>query len=130
MAIGDDQPADAVGRARALRRQQTDAERRLWSRLRRRGLGGRKFRRQMPIGPYIVDFACPSERLVIEVDGGQHGEAIERDAERDAWMQARGWRVMRFWNNQVLGETEAVLETILSTFGLPPSSLPPQAGGG
>ena len=84
----------------------------------------------MPIGPYIVDFACPSEHLVVEVDGGQHGEAIERDAKRDAWLQARGWRVMRFWNNQVLAETDAVLETILSTFGSPPSNLPPQAGGG
>ena len=101
-------------RARNLRRYQTDAEKRLWRYLRNRGLEGRKFRRQHPVGPYIVDFACLEKRLIIELDGGQHALQSEKDAERTEYLESRGFRVLRFWNNQVLKETSAVLEVILS----------------
>jgi very-short-patch-repair endonuclease len=112
-----DRPRGALDRARELRRNRTEAEAHLWSRLRRRQLGGQKFRRQVPIGRYIVDFACPAACLVVEVDGGQHDLATEADASRDAWLTERGYRVLRFWNNQVLAETEAVLEDILRALG-------------
>jgi very-short-patch-repair endonuclease len=98
--------------ARRLRNDATDAERRLWSYLRARQLAGFRFRRQMPLGQYIVDFACIEAKLVVEVDGGQHQES-ERDAIRDAQMDKGGFKVLRFWNNQVLGETQAVLTRIL-----------------
>ena len=107
-----DLPADALQKARALRGQQTDAEKRLWSRLRRKQVAGARFRRQMPVGPYIADFACPSAQLIIEVDGGQHGSDSKPDTRRDAWFHARGWRVLRFWNNQVLAETDSVVDEI------------------
>ncbi len=90
----------------------TDAERRLWSVLRSRRLLGYKFRRQRPIGPFIVDFACIEHRLVVEADGGQHLES-NYDARRTAWLEARGWRVMRFWNNDILANTEGVQEAVL-----------------
>jgi very-short-patch-repair endonuclease len=92
----------------------TDAERRLWYYLRDRRLGGWKFRRQYPVGPYIVDFICPEKNLIIEVDGGQHAENEEMDLQRSAYLNKMGYRVFRFWNNQVLQETEAVLEAILA----------------
>lgn len=85
----------------------------LWSALKNRQLGNFKFRRQAPIGKYIVDFACLEESLIIEVDGGQHMEASLADNERTAWLQSNGYRVIRFWNDQVLKETDAVLEEIL-----------------
>jgi very-short-patch-repair endonuclease len=87
----------------------TDAERKLWSRLRRKQMNGHRFRRQVPIGPFIVDFACLASRLIIEVDGGQHGVDVERDARRTAWLEAQNFRVLRFWNNDVLGNIEGVL---------------------
>ena len=99
-------------RARALRRRQTDAERRLWSRLRGRGLEGFKVRRQHPVGPFVVDFACLEARVVIEVDGGQHAESAAADAQRTARLEAEGFRVLRFWNTEVLGNLEGVLEVI------------------
>jgi very-short-patch-repair endonuclease len=92
----------------------TDAERRLWYYLRDRRLGGWKFRRQYPVGPYIVDFICPEKNVVIEVDGGQHAENEEMDLQRSAYLNKMGYRVFRFWNNQVLQETEAILEAILA----------------
>ncbi|ROR29617.1 endonuclease domain-containing protein [Inmirania thermothiophila] len=99
-------------RARRLRASMTDAERRLWQHLRRRGLGVR-FRRQHPIGPYLADFACVGLRLVIEADGGQHAAGRRRhDEARDRWLRAHGWRVLRFWNHEVLGATDSVLERI------------------
>jgi very-short-patch-repair endonuclease len=97
-------------RARELRRNMTDAERALWRRLRRGTLGG-KFRRQAPVGQYIVDFACLEARLVVEVDGGQHAES-RGDDERDRWLASQGFRVLRFWNNDVLGNIRGVLEVI------------------
>jgi very-short-patch-repair endonuclease len=100
-----------TGRARRLRRDETDAERRLWYRLRSRQIEGAKFVRQERIGPYVVDFACRERRLIVEVDGGQHA-TDPRDAVRDQWLSDRGYRVLRFWNNDVLANTEGVLETI------------------
>jgi very-short-patch-repair endonuclease len=107
----------ASGRARQLRRNATDAEIRLWSRLRRKQLAGFRFRRQHPLGSYIVDFFCPEARLIVEVDGGQHGEENAHDARRTEWLEARGYRVVRFWNNEVLSNTDGVLTTILVALG-------------
>jgi very-short-patch-repair endonuclease len=92
----------------------TDAERLLWRHMRNRGLGGWKFRRQYPVGPYLVDFICPEKNLVIEVDGGPHAENEELDMQRSAYLNNMGYQVFRFWNNQVLQETEAVLEVIFA----------------
>src|SRR5258708_39876749 len=99
-------------KATELRQNATDAERRLWSALRDRRLQGYKFRRQHPIGPFVVDFACTKHRLVIEADGGQHNESLS-DARRTAWLESQGWHVIRFWNNDVLGNTEGVVITVL-----------------
>ena len=115
--------------ARKLRNQSTDAERLLWRHLRRRQLGGFRFRRQVPVDGYVADFACMDAMLVIELDGGQHQEQAARDARRDARINAAGYRVVRFWNNQVFEETTAVLEVILNTLltSRPHPDLPPQA---
>ena len=99
-------------RARQLRRNLTDAERRMWSALRDRRLSQYKFRRQHPMGPYIVDFACTKHAVVIEIDGGQHADRTA-DTRRMAWLESRGWRVTRFWNNELLNNTNGVIETIL-----------------
>ncbi|NKB56735.1 MAG: DUF559 domain-containing protein [Alphaproteobacteria bacterium] len=98
--------------ARNLRSNLTDTERRLWYRLRRRQCAGFRFRRQVPIGAFVVDFACLSEMLVVEVDGGQHADEVERDAVRTAWLEKEGYRVIRFWNNEVLQNTDGVVEAI------------------
>jgi very-short-patch-repair endonuclease len=90
----------------------TDAERRLWQSLRNRRLNGAKFRRQMAIGPFFVDFACVASRLAIEIDGGQHAERVAQDERRTAYITAQGYRVLRFWNNEVLRNTEGVLAAI------------------
>jgi very-short-patch-repair endonuclease len=100
-----------AARARRLRHDATDAGKRLWYWLRSRQINGAKFVRQDPIGPYVVDFACRELRLIVEVDGGQHATDT-RDAVRDDWLSDRGYRVLRFWNNDVLSNTEGVLETI------------------
>lgn len=100
--------------ARKLRQTPTDAELRLWSRLRRKQLDGHRFRRQQPFGLYVVDFFCPEANLIVEVDGGQH--AADTD-ERTQWLTARGYRVIRFWNNDVLGNTEGVLQQIREALG-------------
>ena len=102
-----------TGRARRLRREPTDAEAALWYGLRSRRLNGYKFVRQEPIGPYTVDLICRERRLVIEVDGGQHADN-PRDVVRDKWFIDRNYRVLRFWNNDVLGNIEGVLTTIQS----------------
>ena len=105
-------------RARELRVNMTDAERRLWSALRDRRLQRFKFRRQHPLGPFIVDFACIEHRLIIEADGGQHADSVE-DVKRTAWLENRGWRVLRFWNNDILANTEGVQLAILEVLGDP-----------
>ena len=101
-------------RARSLRKGQTDAEAVLWSRLRARQLSGLKFRRQHPVGAFFADFACIEIGLVVELDGGQHGEqdAAAYDAKREQAMVAMGFKTLRFWDNDVLNETDGVLERI------------------
>ena len=106
--------------ARALRKNLTPHERRLWHLLRDRRLGNHKFRRQLPVGCYIVDFACWRARLVVELDGGQHSERAAYDRERTAWLTRHGWRVLRFWNNE-LENMEGVLMVILAALEEPPS---------
>jgi very-short-patch-repair endonuclease len=99
-------------RSRELRRALTPAERILWKHLRGRRLGGFKFRRQHPLGPFFVDMACHECRLLVEVDGESHLGAEAKDARRDAYLELHGWIILRFWNTQVYDETEAVLEMI------------------
>jgi adenine-specific DNA-methyltransferase len=100
-------------RARQLRANPSEAERHLWHQLRMRNLHGFKFRRQHPIAGYIADFACIEARLVIELDGGQHADARAYDETRTRRIEAKGYRVLRFWNNDVLSKRETVLEMIL-----------------
>ena len=100
--------------AKALRSNQTDAEQRLWYHLRAHRFMGLKFKRQKPMGPYIVDFVCVERGLIIELDGGQHAEQTAYDQQRDAWLCNQGYTVLRFWNNDVMRELEGVLEAIRS----------------
>jgi very-short-patch-repair endonuclease len=102
-----------VDRARRPRRDMTDAERLLWRYLRNRHFSGWKFRRQHELDRYIVDFVCPDACLIVELDGGQHAEMAAKDAERTRRLEGMGYRVLRFWNNDVLMNTEAVLGVIL-----------------
>lgn len=109
---GDPSPPTASrARARQLRGRMTDAELRLWHGLRRKQVDGARFRRQHPIGCYIVDFVCLDQQLIVEVDGGQHLDSV-RDVTRDQWLEAQGFRVLRFWNHDVLLRTREVLEAI------------------
>jgi very-short-patch-repair endonuclease len=103
-----------ISRARTLRDQSTEVERKLWSVLRNRQLGGLKFRRQVPIDRYFADFACVEARLVIELDGGQHADRLAEDAVRTRAIEACGWKVVRFWNNEVKENLEGVADTILA----------------
>jgi len=115
-------------RARQLRRDQTDAEQKLWGKLRDRQLGGAKFRRQHPIGPFVTDFCCAQRKLVVDLDGGQHAEDVASDQKRSRFLEERGYRVLRFWNYDVLGNTEAVLERIADALSDPhPCLLPERA---
>ncbi len=98
--------------ARTLRKNPTDAELELWKHLRLRQLEGNKFRRQQPLGQYIVDFVCFEKKLIVELDGGQHAELVVSDAERTAWLESQGFRVLRFWNHHVFGDIEAIKEVI------------------
>jgi very-short-patch-repair endonuclease len=114
--------------ARALRKNFTDTERLFWKYLRAKQMEGCKFRRQEPIGSYIVDFVCQEERIIIEVDGGQHSVEQERDNKRDKWLEGQGYKVLRFWNNEVLSNIEGILEIIRSNLHHPPLT-PPLKGG-
>lgn len=119
-----------VTTARNLRKRFTEAENLLWRYLRSRQLEGLKFRRQQPIGNYIVDFVCFDKGLVIEVDGGQHAIEIEKDSERDKWLKGQKFEVLRFWNNEVLTHIEEVLEVIRERCLCHPPLAPPIEGGG
>jgi very-short-patch-repair endonuclease len=103
---------EALARVRELRRFGTDAEKRLWSSLRNRRLEGFKFRRQVWIGPFIADFLCAEAKLIVEADGSQHGDHADYDLRRDTVLQREGYRVLRFWNNDVVERLEDVLEAI------------------
>jgi very-short-patch-repair endonuclease len=109
----------STGRARELRSLSTKAESKLWNRLRARMLDGHKFVRQAPIDPFIVDFACREQRLIVEVDGGQHATSTN-DAARDKWLIEHRYRVLRFWNNDVLANTDGVLESIAAALAETP----------
>ena len=116
-------------RARALRKNPTEAEKVLWGHLRCWQVDGYKFRRQQPLGKYIVDFVCLEKKLIIELDGGQHAEQTVYDAERDAWLRDRGFSVLRFWNNDVLQNLNGVKDTILSKMESTPFLNPSPQGG-
>jgi very-short-patch-repair endonuclease len=105
----------ACKNTRRLRREMTDAERALWARRRGKQLEGYRFRTQAPLGRFVADFACMEAKLIVEVDGGQHTDRREHDAERTAWLEAQGFRVLRFWNNAVSGNMDGVLQVILNT---------------
>lgn len=119
----------ARARARELRKHPTDTERLLRQRLRYWQIDGCKFRRQQPLGKYIVDFVCLEKRLIVEIDGGQHAHQVDYDQERDGWLRDQGLVVLRFWNNDVMenidGVTEVIAENLNSTPFLSPS---PQGG--
>ena len=110
----------AVLRARELRRDSTECEKLLWNGLRTK-LRDHKWRRQMPVGPYFVDFACVAEKLVIEIDGGQHAIAEGYEATRTRFLQAKGYRILRFWNNEVSENVEGVLQRIAASLSTSPS---------
>jgi adenine-specific DNA-methyltransferase len=114
-------------KARTLRKRPTDAESALWRQLRLRQIDGYKFRRQHPIGPYIVDFVCLEKKVIVEVDGGQHTVQVQKDSERTAWLERSGYRVVRFWGHEVLTELESVKEAIRRS--LTPHLNPPPQGG-
>lgn len=124
-----DQP-DTLDRARDLRRLSTDAEKRLWAGLRNRRLAGWKFRRQTWIGPYVVDFVCIEAGLVIEADGGQHADAVDYDERRSAWLASEGFKVVRFWNGDVLTNTDGALRTILAELRATPHPPTREGAGG
>lgn len=105
-----------------LRKNQTKAEIKIWRHLKNRALAGYKFRRQCSIGPYIVDFVCFEKMVVIEIDGGQHADQLKKDVRRTKYLSERGFSVMRFWNNDVLADTDSVLSVILATLINSPSS--------
>jgi very-short-patch-repair endonuclease len=122
----------ARARARSLRREMTKAEKIVWYMVRAHRLEGAGFRRQTPIGPYIVDFVSHSSRLIIEIDGGQHFEDqhLKKDARRDAYFAGKGYRVLRFTNLDVLTNREGVYATIAEMLGKAPSLPSPASGGG
>jgi len=110
-----------LNNAKTLRRKQTEAEQRLWYHLRAHRFLGLKFKRQKPMGRYIVDFVCLEQRLIIEINGGQHSEQVDYDQDRDAWLRSQGYTVLRFWNNDVMQQLEGVLEQIRCTLSPDPS---------
>src|SRR4051794_962194 len=107
----------------------TDVERRLWQALRQKQFGGCRFRRQAPIGPFIVDFVCFERKIVVELDGSQHACNREQDALRTRWLNTQGFRVLRFWNHEVFEEWDGMLEAIALAVQNPPHPSPPPQGG-
>jgi very-short-patch-repair endonuclease len=123
--------AGAHARARSLRQNLTEAERRVWQRLRSRQMKGYRFRRQVPIGRYIADFVCHEARLIVEIDGGQHDPSSSQEAERTGFLQHEGYRVLRFWNNEVLANLDGVHATIADALaGITPTQPSPIEGEG
>ncbi len=120
--------SSALKKSRHLRQNMTDAEKKLWRGLRKEQVNESKFRRQFPVGKYIVDFVCLETRLVIEVDGGQHQWQNERDEIRDSWLQSQNFTVVRFWNNEVLENFDGVMAKIMYAMEQPAPhpSLPPR----
>ena len=116
-----------ISTARHLRKNLTDVEQILWRHIRGRQLLECKFRRQSPIGKYIVDFVCFENRLVIELDGGQHARKRGYDHQRDQWLHSQGFKVIRFWNHEVIQNIEAVIQVIVKNI-TPHPDLPPQGG--
>ncbi len=121
----------AFHRARVLRRNLTEAEKRLWQILRSEQTEGRKFRRQVPIGRFIADFVCHKARLIVEIDGGQHDRSSPREAERSLFMRNEGYRILRFWNNEVLANLDGVHRIIVDALHrITPTQTLPHRGGG
>jgi very-short-patch-repair endonuclease len=124
---------ETLTRAKELRRTMTDAEKKLWAALRDRRLSGHKFRKQQPIGPYIVDFVCQEHGLIVEADGSQHFDN-DYDVRRDTFLESTGYRVLRFWNNDILNNMRGVADAILLTLSAPhpsaASRLPPSPSRG
>ena len=116
--------------ARKLRHQSTDAERMLWKYLRAHRMAGYKFKRQVVIEPYIVDFTCLEARLIVEADGGQHLEQVEDDLQRSVFLESLGYKVVRFWNHEILCDIHSVLEQIHSYLIEAPSPQPSPGGRG
>jgi very-short-patch-repair endonuclease len=127
MVVFRKRPTD---RARELRSSATPAERKLWTYISRSQVGGVKFSRQIPVGPFICDFVSRSHRLVIELDGGQHDENEGRDRERTAYIEEMGFRVLRFWNTEVLESVESVVSRIEAELLKTPPPAPPASGRG
>jgi very-short-patch-repair endonuclease len=125
---GQDLMENIEGIAKTLRKSLTDSERKLWKYLRAKQLEGLKFRRQEPIGHYVVDFVCYEKRLIIEVDGEQHVQEKYKDDERDGWLREQGFKVLRFWDSEVLTNTWGVLELIRDSAS--PSPNPSRQGRG
>jgi very-short-patch-repair endonuclease len=118
-------PVDgAHARARTLRQNMTEAERRIWQILRLNRMKDYKFRRQVPIGHYIADFVCHEARLIVEIDGGQHDRSSPRETERSGFLQSEGYRILRFWNDEVLANLEGVHQTIAAALGASPPPKP------
>ena len=113
---------EALARVRGMRREMTLAETLLWRNLRGRRLNEAKFKRQVWVGAYIADFVCMEAMLIVEADGGQHGEQEEYDSDRSAALAAAGWRVLRFWNNEILSDVGAVLGVIADALRAPSPS--------
>jgi very-short-patch-repair endonuclease len=109
--------------ARKLRRGQTEAEQKLWARLRRHQMKGLQFRRQYPIGPFIADFVCLETKLIIEVDGSQHADQTDRDESRSEFLRDAGYKVLRFWNYEVIGEIDLVVQRIADALELVPRKI-------
>lgn len=126
----------ANGFARNLRKNPTDAERKLWILLRHKQLDGYRFRRQQPVGPYVADFFCASEKLIVELDGDQHGadKNLEKDQARTTWLNKKGYRVLRFANHEIFKMPSIVKESIWRALTSPPTRTaravrpPPQGG--
>lgn len=119
-----------TARSRELRLHATDAERKLWAQLSNRKIAGTRFNRQFPIGPFICDFVSRSAKLVIEVDGGRHAVDVEKDQSRTAYLEAQGYRVIRFWNNDVLDRIEGIVSEIEAVLETCPPPTPPINGRG